>query len=257
MKFSVAVSVTEDGKKAPEYSINTDLSGELSFRDLMGFVKLTLISTAQEVLKEEQAKGFDKNPVVTVDGKPNPNIYGVKPFGKIEYNARADMDKILSETYQGLLDRSPVWKGDYKRAHLVYLNNTLVAQDLASLRAWLKSGVDFKESDVIIFVNVEPYARKLERWGVTAQRSRYKGKKAHSKEQASKILHSSSPNGVYHLTSRMIRSKYKRNSMIKFMFLSGTSLNVQGNFKVGRKGKPGRAYLYPSIIISVKESGIV
>ena len=168
------------------------------------------------------------------------------------------MSEIVLETYNALLYRSKVLTGAYKSSHFVFLNGIQVATDLPSLDSWLKTNPQFKNSDTIRFVNIQPYARRLERYGVTAQRSKVSRRDPGRKGQKTGNL-VLIPNGTYYLTARAIRSKYKRNSIIKFAFLPGTSLGLSGSFSGGRRGKnsSGRPYLYPSISISVQERGTI
>ena len=85
MKFDVDVQVYENGRRAPEYSVNTDLNGEVSLADFLSFMKATLVITADVALKEEQEKGFDKDPVRIVDNvKGRPEAL-VSPLGKIDW----------------------------------------------------------------------------------------------------------------------------------------------------------------------------
>lgn len=256
--FDVSLSVAENGRKRPEYTIDTDLDGDLTLQDILDWTKQALIVISDQVLTEEQAIGFDKEPIITVDGRNNKPIQSVSPLGQIEFTSRRNISDIVLETYNALLFRSKVLTGRYKDSHYVFLNGTQVATNLAGLDAWLKSNPEIKDSDTIRFVNIQPYARKLERYGITAQRSktsyRETGKK---KGKGGSGKFALVPNGTYQLTSRAIRSKYKRNSIIKFTFLPGSSLGLSGSFKGGRKGRnsSGRPYLYPSIVISVQERG--
>ena len=256
--FAVDISVTESGRKRPEYTLNSDLNGEITLQDLLEATKQALIITADQILKEEQALGFDKDPILVVDGRKNKPIQNVSPLGQIEFTSRQNMTEIVLETYNALLYRSKVLTGAYKSSHFVFLNGIQVATDLSSLDSWLKTNPQFKNSDTIRFVNIQPYARKLERYGITAQRSKVSRRDPGGKKSPTGKL-VAIPNGTYYLTARAIRSKYKRNSIIKFAFLPGTSLGLSGSFSGGRKGKnsSGRPYLYPSISISVQERGTI
>ena len=114
MNFAVDVTVEESGRKRPEYTLDSDLNGEISLADFLEFTKSALIVTADAVLREEQNLGFDKDPVVVVDGRQNKPVINVDPFGKIEFVSKANMDDIILDTYKGILDRSPVDTGLYK-----------------------------------------------------------------------------------------------------------------------------------------------
>jgi len=265
LDFSVDYSVYEGGRKAPQYTLDTDLRGELSLADFVQQVKSDLIVIADQILREEQARGFDPSPVVVVDGRVGKPVYNVKPFGQIEFIARGNMKEIILETYEGIIHRSPVDTGQYIKYHFVFLNGKQVASDRSSLNAWLASDPKFKDTDLIRFVNTQPYARKLERLGVTAQRQQSRSVQSRDKRGRSgtKIL---VPNGTYFLTTRAIKRKYKRNTSVKFGFIPGTQLGLTAAFRSATSGargggsgklkKPGRTYLYPSITILVSEGGI-
>lgn len=257
--FSVQVSVSETGRRRPEYSVNTDLNGEITLGDLLQFTKSSLIIISDEVLKEEQANGFDKEPVLAVDGRVGKPVAAVHPLGQIEFTSRQSATNILVEAYTALLYRSKVKTGRYKDSHYVFLNGKQVATNLSSLESWIASNPEIKDKDTLRIVNIQPYARKLERLGITAQRSNQTRRNVKSRKGGSARVTVVVPNGTYHLTTRAIRSKYKRNSIIYFAFLPGSSLGLTGTFQKGRRGKnsAGRPYLYPSIVISVQGRGTV
>lgn len=254
IQAEVSISVTESGRKSPQYSLEGDLHGEFSLADLLAFTKQSLIIIADTVLREEQDIGFDKNPVVVVDGRLNKPVINVGPLGSIEFIARADMNVVLLDIYTNLLEKSPVLTGEYKSSNYVFWNGKQVATDLNSLQSWLDTSPAFDDKDLIRFVDIQPYARKLERLGVTAQRQQSRTSKSTRRGKAT-VVRVKQPNGVYYLTARAIRSKYKRNSIIQFEFIPGSQLGLKSSF-ASKKGKPGRTYLYPSILISVQESGV-
>lgn len=256
MNFSVEYSVTERGRKVPSYRLDTDLNGEVSLLELLEFTKQSLIVIADQTLREEQANGFDKDPVVIVDGRVNKPVIAVNPLGKIEFVSRRNMDEILLATMKGIIERSRVVTGQYIRSHRVFLNGKQVADDLPSLERWLATSPELADKDLFRFVNIAPYARKLERLGVTAQRSNTRSVKSRDKKQRSGT-HILAANGAYFLTARSIRRLFKRNSTIAFSFISGMSLGISAGFKAAGVRKSPRPYLYPSILVSVKESGIL
>lgn len=257
MDLEVKMEVYQNGKRAPQFELHgQDFDGHLTLADFFELTKSTLILTANQVLREEQASGFDQHPVVIVDGRIGKPVIDVSPLGSIQFQARADVGDILIDTMQAILDRSPVKTGTYLHSNFVYFNSDRVATDMASLKAWLATNPSFNDKDLLRFVNIQPYARKLERAGIRAGTEKG-GNKRYSKrgkgERSRSIL---VPNGAYYITNRVIRNKYKRNSIIRFEFIPGTQLGLKGSF-IPRKGKPGRPYLYPSILISVQESGTV
>jgi hypothetical protein len=262
IKFDVEFSVYESGRKKPQYTVDADINGQLTLAELFNLMRTTIVSTANEVLKEEQAAGFDKNPVVAVDGKIGVPATAVQPFGTIDITARQDMRAIIMETYQGILDRSPVDTGRYKGSNVVLWNSKVVAENMAELQAWLSTNPKFEDKDFINFINSQPYARKLERQGITIQRRKERTVKSRDRRRAARGIRMLAPNGVYFLTWRQIRAKYKRNSIIRFTFISGATLGLSGRFTANARERQkgmthGRHYLYPSIVISVQERGTV
>ena len=265
MKFAVEVSVVENGRRAPQYTLDTDLNGEITLASLLEFTKASLIITADTALKEEQAKGFDKNPVVVVDGRVNKPVINVNPLGKLEFVSRANINEIILQAYQGVLSRSPVDTGKYVRSHFVFFNGTQVASDLVTLNAWLKSSPNISDKDVVRIVNVQPYARRLERLGITAQRRATRQVRSRdSRGRSGEFV--AVPNGAYFLTVRSIRRKFKRNSSIQLKFLPGNTLGLTGVFKTVSSGARGggrrnaarpSSYLYPTILITPTEGGFL
>lgn len=257
--FSVDISVEEKGRRRPEYTLDTDLQGEITLQDLLEWTKSTLIVTADEVLKDEQSQGFDTEPIMLIDGKRNKNILSVSPLGQIEFVGRQDFAGILLDAYQGLLDRSKVLTGRYKASHYVFLNGIQVATDLPSLQQWLNTNIEFKDNDTVRIVNIQPYGRRLELLGVTAQRSSPKIEEKGRRHKVKTGIFFKVPNGAYQLTARSMKSKYKQNVGIRFSFLPGSSLGLPGTFKGGRHGKnsAGRPYLYPTIVFTIQERGIL
>jgi hypothetical protein len=257
--FAVELGVYERGRKKPEFTLDTDINGEVTLADLLAWTKQALIVTADTILREEQDLGFDKEPIVVVDGRRGKPPAAVHPLGSIEFTSRVTFGPILLEAYNGLLDRSKVLTGRYKASHYVFHNGIQVATDLSSLTTWLNSNPTFKDKDTVRIVNIQPYARRLERLGVTAQRSKPRTEdKGRRKKQVTGIL-VKIPNGAYQLTTRSIKAKYKQNAIIRFTFLPGSSLGLSGSFKGGRKGRnsAGRPYLYPSIVFDIQERGIL
>lgn len=266
MEFAVDFAVYEKGRKAPQWTIDSDLNGEMTLQDLLQFTKSNLILIADHALKEEQARGFDKEPVVAVDGRIGKPVINVNPLGKIEFTARLEnLNEVLLDAYESIQKRSPVRTGLYKSSNYVFLNGTQIATDLAGLKAWLAKEPEIGPGDLFRFVNIQPYARKLERYGITAQRKSYRTQKSRDSKGRSgfggRIL---APNGTYYLTTRSLERKYKSNLKISFAYVPGGQIglssarfktgNVRG--KVSRLRKPGQPYLYPSIKILVTSGGV-
>jgi len=257
-RFTVTTSIVDSRNRKAVNPLISDLNGEYTLTELLEHTKASLILISDQVLREEQAAGFDKKPIIAVDRVVGRPLQVVQPLGQVEFTARAQVSDILFATYEAILYRSKVLTGRYKSSNYVFLNGTQVATSMRELEVWFAFAAPaFKQSDIIRFVNIQPYARKLERAGITAQRSKIRKVTGNKKgKHAGKLLEV--PNGTYYLTARAIKAKYKRNSGIRFSFISGASLGLSGVFqKAGRKGKnsAGRPYLYPSITISVSEEG--
>jgi hypothetical protein len=259
MNFSVDLQVYEKGRRAPQYTLDTDLNGEITLAELLKFTKASLIIISDQVLREEQDRGFDKEPVVVVDGRTNKPVISVNPLGSIEFIARADIKEMMLEIWNAIEYRSPVDTGEYKSSNVVALNGNQVANSLQSLEAWLNSNPVLGPKDIIRFVNTAPYARRLERLGVTAQRRRERTENSRDKRQRSgtKIL---APNGTYFLTSRAVKRKFKKNVGITFGFIPGYVLGLKGNFRTysknpRKKNNKPNSYLYPAITLRIGEGG--
>lgn len=259
LDVDVSVSVREGGKKSGSWELSGDLSGQLTMEQLLAYTKSALILISDQALKEEQANGFDKKPVVVVDGRKNKDVYSVNPLGKIEFYSRQDPTPVLSETMKALWERSKIVTGEYLRSHAVFVNGTMIAKDPDSLAAWLSRNT-LKSNDLIRFVNLAPYARRLERLGVTAQRQQNRTVAKSKRGAGESTARAIAPNGVYFLTSKAIKRKYKNNVSIRFGFIPGSAIGLAASFKTGRsnaKSKKASTYLYPSISILLSDKGII
>lgn len=264
VSFQVNYSVYEGARRVP-LTLENDLNGEASLEDFLKFTKASLILITDQVFQEEKAKGFDRKPLVVVDGRSNKPIENVHPLGQIELIARMPFADILLAAYEGLLHRSKVVSGRYISSHYVFLNGKQVATSLSSLQNWLNSNPDFKDEDIVRIVNITPYGRRLELLGVTAQRQQNRRStitKGSKKKNTLRTLQIRRPNGAYQLTARSLKSKFGKNVDIRFTFLSGSAMGLIGpglSFKNGRAGKnsAGRAYLYPTLIFKISERGLL
>jgi len=229
---------------------------------LFAFTKRALISLAVDALEEEQALGFDKSPVVVVDNKRGESINKVKPLGKIQFVARQDLKDILIFAYNSIMIRSKELSGDYKRSNVVTFNGQQVANTEEGFTTWLNSIAYFEPRDRIRFVNTSPYARKLERYGISKGvgglgRSSRRYRKADKHEKRKGGTQFLVPNGTYALAQRAIARKYQANAFIKFEFLPGDSLGITGPGTQYKRGaSAGKSYLFPTILIYATPSGL-
>lgn len=267
-RFEAYISVKEIGNRNKSYDLQTDLDGEVTLKDFLDFTKRTLQTVAIDALKEEQARGFDKKPIVAVDGSVNKSIANVNPLGKIEFISSSTTSyKIIEDIYIEILAASKIDTGTYISGNYVFHNGVRVATTLSELRQWIKSAPQVKPNDIIRYVNVVPYARRIERLGVTAGRTRQKYVKSKDKQKRSGeyIL---GANGPYFLASRRAIRDYKYNGKVSFRYILGSTLglsNLPGIAKDGsplRKGyKPSKKnskagpYLYPSIQLNILPGG--
>jgi len=265
-RISLNLEVTEKGRRAPGWNLDADLQGERTLSELLEFTKSSLILIAEAALYDEQSRGFDKQPVTVVDGRTGKPIINVNPLGKIEFFSRQSITEIVSTIYSNIVKLSPVDTGKYKRSNFVFLNGKQVASDQASLDAWLATSPTTGPNDIIRFLNIQPYARKLERYGVTAGRKKYRTKKSSDPKGRSgtggRIL---APNGTYYLTARRAIRLFGKNAKIKFKFVPGSELGLTATFKTSsgvvgkkrsiKKPKSPRTYLYPSISIKLNAGG--
>lgn len=231
---------------------------KMEYEDILKWTKTQLIVVANNALIEEQGRGFDKNPVVIVDGKKGKSVSDVHPLGSIEFVSRQDFGEILLNAYNEIILSSKVLTGRYQASHQVVWNKTTVATDLLSLMTWIKTNPQIKVADTLMIVNTQPYARKLELLGVTAGRSlRNRKERSFKRKGVTQKIVVNKPNGTYQLALRRVKSKSKNNVGVFFKFLPGSFLGLSGSFKKGKDQKSiGRPYLYPALIFKIGAEGL-
>jgi hypothetical protein len=272
LKLDVNLEISEGtGSNKVAIVPNVVPTGETEFKKFLEYLRNVLISVSVDVLQEEQALGFTKEPRTFVDGRRGKPIDQVNPFGKIEFidPSKFEAKEIIIETLQALIDRSPILEGKYIQSHIVAYNNALIASSVSELKAWFEKDPPIKEGDNFSFINTQPYARKLERLGVRrggVKQPRPKAPGRNSRRNNSSLI--LQPNGAYYLTYRQVRRKYRRAKAIRFGFVPGSSFNsfsgIDFNSKERRfrsrpnlRGKKeqragvGRTYLYPQISIVI------
>ena len=262
--IGIEFSIKESGKRVPMYDVNSDLREDFTYQELLTYTKTALIDISANALREEQAKGFDKNPVLLVDGKANRKTSDVNPLGRIEYIARQNVKEILLAIYREILNKSPAVTGAYKESNVVTFNGVQVANDWQEFNSFLDT-YQFNPKDKVRFVNTQPYARKLERLGVTAGKTtpKFRNAKPHEKKKGGTTYRV--PNGVYVLTANNVKRKYGKNTYITYELVSGDQIGLVDEPR--SKGKkvyrsyvkgatPGKPYFYPSILVYFIESGL-
>ena len=271
MLLDIKLSVEEKGKSSPRWEVERDSSGALTLQEIMEFLKTALIQVSGEALKEEQAKGFDKNPLILVDKREKP-VTSVSPFGRIDIISRADMAVALLDMYDFILARSPVMTGQYISSHVVLAERQIIARDRKELEDWIKNTSDKSNIKTYHFINLMPYAGMLERESITSKNRGMHGKvkmvKSRDKRKRAADANGMvrAPNGAYFLAHRAFKNKYK-SLLAFFQFtplksfgisapLSGhvNGKKLRGTFAESNKKYKG-PYVYPTIRLVVREGG--
>jgi hypothetical protein len=247
--FAVDIKVTETGKNKPEYTLNSDLDGRLTLQDSIELIRQTIIATSIQVLREEQARGFDKEPARLVDGSATKSLLSVKPFGTVIFERKAETADLLLPLYDTILRLSPVDTGQYKENHVVFVNRKVIADSRESLVAWINAGNTLKELDIIHFANVMPYAGKLERIGTTSKRQlrklgKSKDKKLRSADSMGRVR---MPNGTYALAARSFRRINRTLAQIRFEWMNGSALGIIPGVNAPLVSKRGKKLRYDFI----------
>lgn len=275
MEFALEISVTDNSKNGVNWVFDKDQDGTLSFQDMVENFRQSHIYIAKEALRDEQSRDFDKDPRKKIDNKFDIDEQFLKPFGKIEYFAKALADKVILQLYKEISDRSPVKTGVFKMHNYVFLNSNLVARNESELKSWLASiaSTGFKKSDRLRFVNVTPYSARLEYAGnTTIATGRNAGKKRKKKrmvasKSAKKLI--KKPNGAYFLAAKAMTSKFGGIGVIKHEFIpngyEGILIKADNRFgnkyvdspKNRNKKRVGLPYVYTSILVTLSDRGVV
>ncbi len=207
-------------------------------RSIADWVKAATIETAELVLREEVARGFDNEPVVITDGMPRRDYLQVKPFGRIEFAARTSMVEAVRWALTELQKKSPVLTGRYASSHTVMINGAEVVGNIwVALR-------NVRSMDRVQIVNPQPYARKIE--GATANKRTGRGKRAALSRQAR--------SGVYRVVLRALVNRFG-----KALFFDLKYVNLNIGIKVwGKRGarRVQRDQVYPALQFFIKPTGL-
>ena len=257
-----SISVEQKGRNPRLFEVGP-VGEKANLRANLDDIRDLHIDTSLKVLKEEQATGFDRQPRVRVDNKFGKSIFAVKDFGQIEFYARLTITETIMGIYREIWNRTPVVTGQYRSGNYVFLNNKVVATTPAELKGFVRAyeKIGFNDTDVIRFINVNPYARKLERYGISKGRSRVRTRESKDPRNTATIK---VPNGAYVLAHRAARRKFKAGaSFMKFSFhvngRRGINIQATGRFRNTFKTKKyrGQPYLYPMISLAFSPEGIV
>ena len=226
-------------------------------------VQAITISVAKQALREEQARGFDRQPLTIVDRRPNLPFEAVRPFGRIEIIERVEMGEIIEFIFRKLHEKSPVGDidsrpghpGFYRNSHFITVNGNMVTAENVK-------NINYNpERDTVRFVNAAIYARKIE--GIyTASRFNKKTRKQENKGKWHTLGWSpQAPKGVYRVVARMAKQKYGKNAAIRYtvMRLSVGGAQVRRWYKSGKKLRRFEMtdQVYPVIELSPRKGGII
>lgn len=209
-------------------------------------VKAFTIKTFEDVLAREVRKGFDRQPILITDGIVGKDYANVRPFGRIEARARAQMENVVEWLLEELRRLSPVLTHRYQNSHVVIVGGQVVA-DLKTLQAGQR----------VMIANIQPYAGKIEgrdaytRWEIKGRRRRNERKKAGWKPKQMRGQSAKAPNGVYKVAIRNLQKKFGRSIVAMFKpqeLPSSVTATVMMKRKGG--GKP-RQQVYPAIVLGV------
>lgn len=270
MVASVQVSISDNNKQGiSTRAFKADLNGVQSIRQfnkdfIQGHKKI-----AREALKEEQGLGFPNNPRQRIDNKFDASIEALKVFGKVEYFAPIAAPEAILNIYDAIEKRTIIGATrNLINSNRVMVNGKLAAKNRVELKLFLeKNQQSFSEGTRFTFVNVAPYARKLERRGYR------KGKRGQGSSRVNRKTKSrytgdliEAPNGAYYLAFRSARRNVGKvvSNFMTFRYISGSEISSiipqdgrRRTFaKARRKGGVGRPYLYPAIVIELTDRGI-
>ena len=263
--MEISIAVSDNDPDAPTWKLENDLQGKATVLDFKTYIQRSQWMIAGQVLEEEQAKGFDKEPRVRTDNKWGKDPRNVKFMGKIEFFSRRDISESLIDAYELVRERSVVVSGQYLASHYVFLNGTKIAMSASELKMWLATSSDtLKDGDKIRIVNVTPYAARIEiRGGRKALRGKNKGRNQSMQKN-------SFGSGVYALAARAINTRYKAQGKIKFEMIPNGYAGVyveasarfrnsyiDDNIRGNRRNRFNGPYVYPSITFTISGEGIL
>lgn len=263
MAFDIKIETFETGTdpKSPKWTLEKDKGGLVTFEQIVDFANTSLILVAEDALDEEQRAGrFPRKGYIEITdgkvGKPYSAV-DIRKKGQIEFAQPILLEDYLRTLFKIVLQLSPVDTGRYKNSHLLMWRKQVVASNPEEAIAWArKNGSKIQNNDFITLVNYMPYARKLERYGVTSDHRRVV--KTTSRKRAGGITEQiKKPNGVYFLASRaLLRAFPKSAGNIRFQFLSGQGMPFPPTTMRSSFVKDGRPYVYPSISLRIDLGGI-
>ena len=166
-----------------------------------------------------------------VDGALGAPLSSVRPGGIILFTfdvGGAILEEAVEATASLLAHMSPVRSGLYSRSHRVLVNGAEFSKGSSGGAAGLK----LEQDDEVSFVNLLPYARKIEQ-GLSDQ----------------------APNGIYESAYTVLRSRYGNQLKMNFTYESYPGQEVGGRKGGGFNESASdfrRAASFPTITMSVR-----
>lgn len=208
----------------------SNLQGEAR-RQLM--VATALAARDRALAQNAAALGYAPKFETIVDGARGRSEEQVRPGGTILYLFQvggALLEQAADATIAALLALSPVLTGRYRDAHRFMVNG--------DERSVPEGGepIGLAETDVVSFVNLLPYARRIEKgWSGQA------------------------PNGVYEAAAAIVRSRFGGVVNIRFSYDRYPGFGVGQARRGGRPSRHAdvrRSELFPTITLSLKSAAL-
>ncbi len=218
------------------------------------WVQEATIRAAEAALLEEVAKGFDNEPVVITDGVPRRDYAHVRPFGRIEFARRSRLADVVLWTLDELRKISPVRTGRYVSSHQPFINGQPIQGNVR------QALMNTKRGDVVMIVNPQPYAAKIEgkdaytRWEIGGGKGSRRAQRKGSGWSAAMMrgLSSQAKGGVYRKVLFKIKNRYGNLVAVDFRAqqLPG-GVMVKGRLGGRSRRRGDRAQVYPTIILTL------
>lgn len=136
--------------------------------EITDWVQEMTLQVFREELRFEQSRGNLSDPIIETDYKVGKPARKVRAFGRIAAYDRVDIAEVIDFIFEMLHRESPYKTGRYFKSHVVMVNG--VQYDFDSKRL-----PGLTEKDSVEFVNVQPYAKRIEQgWSPMAPRGVYK-----------------------------------------------------------------------------------
>jgi len=194
-------------------------------KNLREHLRVITYSVAKQALAEEQARGFDPDPIVVTDRSYGRPEIMVKHGGRIEYHAHENVREIVEWIFRQLIMRSPLASGRYAGSHILMVNG--VQHDFDLVGGGIPFFSEIEDTDRIQIVNTTPYARRIERgWSQMT------------------------PRGVYRVVHGMARRRFGRLAFIDLKWVKlNLGYNVRGWSNQHQTRRILRPQIYPAIQI--------